>query len=97
MTKDEQAWANGYLEHHEYPNGNVDIMPSSPIEMKSVGEIKTIPSPDVGAHTGQVLAELGYTAEQIEAMLAAGAAHGRKWWCDYGKVNWQVRSRNRRR
>jgi crotonobetainyl-CoA:carnitine CoA-transferase CaiB-like acyl-CoA transferase len=29
----------------------------------------------VGAHTHKVLAELGYTEEQIEVMLAAGAAY----------------------
>ena len=78
VYEDEQAWANGYLEKVTFASGNTDIMPTSPIEMKSVGEIKTIPAPDVGAHTSKVLAELGYTAEQIEAMLAAGAAHGRK-------------------
>lgn len=30
--------------------------------------------PSLGEHTRAVLSELGYTGEQIEAMLAAGAA-----------------------
>ena len=53
-------------------------MPTSPIEMKSVGDVTSIPAPDVGAHTGKVLAELNYTEEQITAMLAAGAAFAGK-------------------
>ena len=74
IYEDEQAWANGYLEKVTFENGNVDVMPTSPIEMQSVGELKTVPAPGVGADTKKVLAELGYTQEQIEAMLAAGAA-----------------------
>ncbi|MBR4864924.1 MAG: CoA transferase [Oscillospiraceae bacterium] len=74
VYEDEQAWANGYLEKVAFASGNVDIMPTSPIEMKSVGELKTVPAEGVGAHTRRVLAELGYSEEQIEAMMAAGAA-----------------------
>ena len=74
VYEDEQAWANGYLEKVTFPNGNVDTMPSSPIEMKSIGELKTVPAGDIGADTRKVLAELGYSEAQIEAMLEAGAA-----------------------
>ncbi len=74
VYEDEQAWANGYLEKVTFASGNTDIMPTSPIEMQSVGELKTVPAEGIGAHTRKVLAELGYTEEQIEAMLAAGAA-----------------------
>ena len=74
VYEDEQAWANGYLEKVTFASGNTDIMPTSPIEMESVGELKTVPAECVGAHTRKVLAELGYSQEQIEAMLAAGAA-----------------------
>lgn len=37
VSEDEQAWANHFVEHVEFENGNVDVMPSSPIEMESVG------------------------------------------------------------
>lgn len=74
VYEDEQAWANGYLEKVDFASGNTDIMPTSPIEMESVGQLKTVPAAGVGAHTRAVLAELGYSEEQIEAMLAAGAA-----------------------
>lgn len=73
IAQDEQAWANDYLEHVTFVNGNVDVMPSSPIEMDSVGQIKTKPAPSVGAHTQQLLAELGYTNDQIRQMYDAGA------------------------
>ena len=74
VTKDPQAWANGYLEHVEFRNGNVDIMPASPIEMRSACIPPTRPAPAVGANTVEVLQSLGYTAEQIDAMLANGSA-----------------------
>ena len=73
VTKDEQAWANGYLEHHEYPNGNVDIMPSSPLEMASLGPVKTKCCPGIGADTDSVLKTLGYTDQDLERMKATGA------------------------
>lgn len=74
VTKDEQAWANGYLEHVKFRNGNVDVMPASPIEMRSACPPPTRPAPAVGAHTAEILRSLGYTEEQIAAMLASGAA-----------------------
>ena len=74
ISEDEQAWANGYLEHVTFPNGNVDILPVSPLEMDSVGTVHTTPAKRTGEDTRTVLAELGYTPEQIEAMIAAGAA-----------------------
>ena len=66
LSEDEQAWTNGFLEHVEFANGNVDVMPSSPIEMDSVGELKTVPANSIGAHTEEILKELGYSAEQIQ-------------------------------
>lgn len=73
VSEDEQAWANGYIERVEFPNGNVDVMPGSPIEMDSVGKLKTVPAPQPYADTVTILSEIGYSNEQIEAMSAAGA------------------------
>ena len=73
VAEDEQAWVNGYLEHVTFPNGNTDIMPSSPIDMVSVGTLKTVPAPQVGADTVAVLQQLGYSAEDIVAMKASGS------------------------
>ena len=78
VTTDEQAWANGYLEHMECPNGETVTMPASPIKMNSVGTVVTKPAPAVGTHTASVLAELGYSAEEIAAMDASGAVFTKK-------------------
>ena len=74
VSEDAQAWANGYLERVEYSTGNVDVVPTSPVEMESVGKVVTTPSPKVGQDTRSILADLGYSDAQIDAMLAAGAA-----------------------
>lgn len=74
LTEDPQAWANDYLEKVAFPNGNTDVMPRSPIEMESVGKLTTKIAPAIGANTQEILSELGYSAEQIQAMTDAGAA-----------------------
>lgn len=73
ISTDEQAWANNFLEHVQFANGNTDVMPSSPIEMNSVSELKTVPASGIGADTKEVLLELGYTESEISAMLQSGA------------------------
>jgi len=73
VAEDEQAWANDYLEHVDFANGHVDVMPTSPIEMESMGMIKTKPAPAPGAHTDEILTSLGYSAEAITAMKESGA------------------------
>ena len=35
----------------------------------------SLPAPRLGQHTRAVLAEIGYGAAEIEAMIASGAAH----------------------
>lgn len=73
VTQDEQAWANNYLEHMHYPNGNVDVMPRSPIEMASLGPIDTKAAPGIGADTDSILANMGYSEEEIATLKASGA------------------------
>ncbi len=72
---DPQAWANGYLEHVTFANGNQDILPVSPIEMASVGKISTKPASPIGADTLSVLKRLGYSDEQIDNMKKNGAVN----------------------
>lgn len=73
VADDEQAWANDYLEKAAFDNGHVDVMPTSPIEMESLGVIKNKPSPAPNAHTEEILTGLGYSAEEIAAMRESGA------------------------
>ena len=76
VSEDPQAWANGFLEHVSFPNGNTDTMPTSPIEMGNAAPPPTAHVPAVGTHTVELLQTLGYTQEQISAMLKSGAAFG---------------------
>ena len=73
VSKDPQAWANGYLENVNSRSGETMVMPSCPVEMDSVGPIKTKPAPEIGANTDEIAKSLGYTDEQIAAMKASGA------------------------
>lgn len=74
VSEDPQAWANGYLEHVEFRNGNVDVMPTSPIEMESAHPAPTKPAPWIGGDTREVLRSIGYTDEEINGMLERGEA-----------------------
>lgn len=73
ICKDEQAWANDYLEHVTFPNGETGVMPRSPIEMDSVGLPVTQIAHGIGEDTDEVLEKLGYTPEQIVIMRQSGA------------------------
>lgn len=73
IAKDEQARANGYVEDVTFRSGNVDVMPRSPIEMDSVGELTTVPAPGIGADSAEILNKLGYTDAQLKNMQASGA------------------------
>lgn len=73
VTKDPQAWANDYLEDVTFANGETLVMPSCPLEMDSVGPIKTKPAPVIGADTDAVAKSLGYSDAEIAAMKASGA------------------------
>lgn len=81
VSKDEQAWVNDYLENVQFPDGVTGIMPTTPLEMESVGKVATKPAPLVGYDTAEVLQELGYCDDQIAQMIASGAAYTEKESC----------------
>ncbi len=75
----DQVFADPQVEH---------LQAAAPVEHPRLGEIRIVnqavklsrtpsslasPAPERGAHTGAVLNELGYTAEEIAALRAAGA------------------------
>ena len=78
VCKDEQAWANDYLEHVTFPDGQPGILPTSPLEMESVGKVSTTSAHKVGQDTVAVLQELGYTEKEINAMLRSGAVSDKR-------------------
>lgn len=73
VSEDPQAWANNFVEHVQFRNGNVDVMPTSPIEMASCTPPKTVPAPLNGADSVSILEALGYSAEEIAQMASCGA------------------------
>ncbi|MEK9720690.1 MAG: CoA transferase, partial [Quisquiliibacterium sp.] len=74
------------LEHHHYiaergiiveqPDEELGTIPVPAPPLRFAGTPATIrsPAPRLGEHTRELLAQAGYSSEQINAMLAAGAA-----------------------
>lgn len=74
---EEQAIVNQFVEKVEYPQGDSIMMPTTPLIMDSLEKPSVQPTHAAGWDTEEVLLQLGYTQEQVAAMIAAGAAKGR--------------------
>ncbi len=74
LLEDEQAWASDCLAKVKYPNGNERTMVRTPVIFANTDLPPYERAAFLGEHTKAVLAELGYTSEQIEAMIEAGEA-----------------------
>ena len=79
----EQARANGFAFDHTYPNGHETVLIRPSMTSERMGIPAFIPGPMVGEDTDDVLAELGYSEEQISALEATGAA----WQIDKSLYN----------
>jgi crotonobetainyl-CoA:carnitine CoA-transferase CaiB-like acyl-CoA transferase len=55
------------------PNTPSDKTIGSPVFMRGQEKTEPGPAPDVGQHSDEVLAEFGYSAEDIRRMRATGA------------------------
>ena len=73
LYKNEQAWANGYLENVSYPDGNETAMPVPPIVFSDYDRRGFVPQGDVGADTDSVLSAAGYSEEDIKRLRDSGA------------------------
>ena len=72
---DEQVHANDVLARIPYPSGE-RFMPTSPVKFQSLGTPEYRIGGSQGAHTIQVLKELGYGDGEIQSILEEGAATG---------------------
>ncbi|MBQ9412018.1 MAG: CoA transferase [Oscillospiraceae bacterium] len=78
VLRDQQAWGSDAFASVTFPNGQSRTMVRTPVLFTNTPLPPYERGGFLGEHTRSVLAELGYSAEQIDAMLAAGEACGEK-------------------
>lgn len=71
--RDQQAWANGFLENVEYPGDVTTAIPVPPIHFSEYGRRPFCKQDAVGTNTDEVLGSLGYSEEQLRKMREEGA------------------------
>ena len=75
VYKDQNVWDNDYLVKIKYPESERNI-PTVPIQFESQPAPEYTPTGKLGSSTVDVMKDLGYTDEQIEAALADGSVTG---------------------
>jgi formyl-CoA transferase len=73
MFADPQFAARGMIERHPLPDGSALAVPAVTPKLSATPGGTRWLGPAVGEHTGQVLGELGFSLEQIEALRKSGA------------------------
>lgn len=68
ILEDEQAWASDILYAKEYPTGNTRTLVRTPVMFEEMGLPEYNHGPLKGEHTDDILEQLGYSKEQIEAL-----------------------------
>jgi crotonobetainyl-CoA:carnitine CoA-transferase CaiB-like acyl-CoA transferase len=68
VATDEQAWVNDFIFERTYRNGNTGIMTRTPVQFKSMKVSNPSPDTRLGAHTKEVLLDLGYTESKIKEL-----------------------------
>ena len=74
LLHDQQAWSSDILAEVQFPNGNTRTMVRTPVMFTETELPPYERGHFLGEDTRSVLASLGYTTEQIDAMIAAGDA-----------------------
>jgi crotonobetainyl-CoA:carnitine CoA-transferase CaiB-like acyl-CoA transferase len=72
FVEDAQVVANGYILDAPRPDGSVTRVMSSPAQFDHEPITARRAAPDLGQHTDEVLADLGWDAERIAAAKASG-------------------------
>jgi formyl-CoA transferase len=72
VADDEQMAATGvYVEIEQPPHGRFRTV-ASPINLVGVDKVTPRPAPALGQHSREVLAEIGYGEEEIDALISGG-------------------------
>ena len=74
LLVDKQAWVSGCFYEMEYPNGAKRTMVRPPVIFEETELPPYNRGPYLGEQTEIILKKLGYTDEQVAAMIAAGEA-----------------------
>ena len=74
VREDEQARVNGFTFEHDYGNGRTAVLERTPIQSERMGMSEFNPAPQWGEDTKTVLAEVGYSDNEIDEMIAEGVA-----------------------
>lgn len=77
VYEDEQVWANNILAMVDYPSGK-RMVPTNPILFESMPEPRLETCQSQGAHTQEIMKELGYNDAQINESIEQGAVAGLK-------------------
>lgn len=75
VVDDPQLAARGVIAEHEYPVLGRIRLPSVPMRFSELDLASAGPAPDLGEHNRQVAEELGYTAGQIDTLIAEGVLY----------------------
>jgi crotonobetainyl-CoA:carnitine CoA-transferase CaiB-like acyl-CoA transferase len=70
---DEQAVVNGYVRNLEHPLLGELTVPGYPARFEGLAAGTQCPAPRLGQHTADVLAELGFSADEVTELREAGA------------------------
>lgn len=77
VYEDEQVWANNILTKVDYPSGK-RMVPTNPVLFESMPEPRLETCKSQGAHTEEIMKELGYSDAEIKECMNQGAVAGLK-------------------
>ena len=68
ILKDEQAWANDYLQEIHYATGNTRTLVNLPVKFESLGKTEYTRGPLLGENTTDILNKLEYSEDAIKSL-----------------------------